>query len=65
MMSHGYSNMTPILNNKATIGNKLISPTEVSMNVMVLGTENAVFFDNEVIMHYKYLLVWQMVNQDF
>jgi hypothetical protein len=43
MMSHGYSSTTPSPNDEAITGNKLILPTEESMNVMVLGTDYAVF----------------------
>ena len=65
VMSHRCSSTTPSPNDEAINGNKLIFPSEESMNVMVLGTHYAVFFNTEVIVHYKYLLEGQMVNQDF
>jgi hypothetical protein len=64
-MSHGCSITTPSPKDEAITGNKPIFPSEESMNVMVLGTDYAVFFNNEVIVHYKYLLEGQTVNQDF
>jgi hypothetical protein len=63
-MSHGCSSTTPSPNDKAIIGKKLIFPTEESMNVMVLNTDYALFFNTDVIVHYKYLLEGQTVNQD-
>jgi len=65
VMSHRCSSMTPSPNNEAIIGNKLIFPTEGSMNVMVLSTDYAVFFNTDIIVHYKYLLEGQTVSQDF
>jgi hypothetical protein len=64
-MSHVCSGTTSSPNDEAITGNKLIFPSEESMNVMVLGTDYAVFFNTEVIMHYKYFLEGQTVNQDF
>jgi hypothetical protein len=57
--------MTQSPNDEAITGNKPFFPTEESMNVMILGTDYAVFFNSEVTVHYKYLLEGQMVTQDF
>ena len=45
MMSHRYSSTTPSPNDEAITGNKLTFPTEESRNVIVLGTDYAVFFN--------------------
>lgn len=56
VMSHGCSSTTQSPNDEAINSNKLFFPTEESMNVMVLGTDYAVFFNTQVTVHYKYLL---------